>query len=66
MKVLYISIAFPKETEGNNLYTDLAEEIAKKNEITVVVAEEKKKINQTSLEKERGFSVLRVKTRKYV
>ena len=39
MKILYISIAFPKEKEGNNLYTDLAEEIAKYHKITVVAAE---------------------------
>lgn len=62
MKVLYISISFPKENEGDNLYTDLAEEISKNNEITVVVAEESKNIKESQLLRERGFDVLRVKT----
>ncbi len=62
MKILYISIAFPKEKEGNNLYTDLAETISKKHDITVVVTEESNKITTTALNIERGFEVLRVKT----
>lgn len=61
MKILYISITFPKETEGNNLYTNLAEEIAKKHNITVLVAEEKKKIKHTKIGKERNLEVIRVK-----
>lgn len=61
MKILYISIAFPKEKEGNNLYTDLAEEIAKYHKITVVAAEEKKNTLETKLQEERKIEVLRVK-----
>ena len=59
MKILYISIAFPKENQGSNLYTDLAEEIAKKHEIMVVATEEKKNQKETQLVNERGLKVLR-------
>lgn len=62
MNILYISISFPKENEGNNLYTDLAEELTKKHKLTVVVAEQSKNIEKTKLTKERGFEVLRVRT----
>lgn len=61
MNILYISISFPKENEGNNLYTDLAEEISKKHKITVVATEEKKNSLETRLQEERGMEVLRVK-----
>lgn len=62
MNILYISISFPKENEGNNLYTDLAEELTKKHKLTVVVAEQSNNIEKTKLTKERGFEVLRVRT----
>ena len=62
MNILYISICFPKESEGNNLYTDLAEALAKKHKLTVVVAEQKVNTDKTCLNKERNFEVLRVKT----
>lgn len=61
MNILYISISFPKEQDGKNLYTDLAEEIAKKHNITVLATEEKKKTSKTSINKERNIEVLRVK-----
>lgn len=61
MEILYITPSFPREKEGGNIYTDLAEELGKKNYITVMVSEEKKKIKETKLEKERGINVLRVK-----
>ena len=60
MNILYISIAFPRENEGSNIYTDLAEEIAKKNNITVLATDGT--IKQTQINKERNFNVLRVKT----
>lgn len=62
MNILYISISFPKENKGNNLYTDLAEELAEKHKLTVVVAEQKVNTDKTYLNKERNFEVLRVKT----
>lgn len=62
MKVLFISISFPKENEGNNIYTDLAEELSKKHNLTVLVAEQSNNIQKTLFTKERGFEVLRVKT----
>lgn len=62
MKVLYISITFLKKSEGSNLYTDLAEEINEKNEITVLVSEEERCIEQTKINTERGIEILRVKT----
>lgn len=62
MNILYISISFPRENEGNNIYTDLAEELTKKHKLTVVVAEQSNNIGKTKLTKERGFEVLRVRT----
>lgn len=62
MNILYISISFPKEKEGNNIYTDLAEELATKHNVTVLVAEQSNNIEKTILTKERGFEILRVKT----
>lgn len=62
MNILYVSISFPKEEEGDNLYTDLAEELSNKHKVTVMVAEEKKKIKDTQIKNERGMEVLRVKT----
>ncbi len=59
MNILYISICFPKENEGNNIYTDLAEELAKNHKVTVITAEEREE--NTKLKKERNFNVLRVK-----
>jgi len=61
VNVLYVSISFPKEEEGRNLYTDLAQEIAKKHSITVLATEEKKKIQKTQINKERDIEVIRVK-----
>lgn len=46
MNVLFITPSFPKEEMGQNIYTDIAEGIAIKNKITVVVAEEKKKMKK--------------------
>lgn len=61
MKILYVTISFPKENEGGNIYTDLAEELAQNNDITVLVAEEKKKIAKNQINKERNMEVIRVK-----
>lgn len=61
MNVLFITPSFPKEEMGQNIYTDIAEKLASKHKITVVVAEEKKKIDKTTLLMERGLPVLRVK-----
>ena len=63
MDVLYISTVFPKENENSTIYTDLAEGLAARgHHVTVVVAEEKKKIKHTKYACERNCSVLRVKT----
>lgn len=62
MNILYISISFPRKEEGDNLYTDLAEELSNKHNVTVLVAEEKKKTKETILKEERGMEVLRVRT----
>lgn len=61
MNILYIASVFPRETESSNLYTDLATEIAKKHNVTVVVSEEKKKIEKAEINIERGIRVLRVR-----
>ncbi|RAZ80722.1 MULTISPECIES: glycosyltransferase family 4 protein [Planococcaceae] len=63
MKILYISTSFPKAQESSTIYTDLAEELTNQNhQVTVVVSEEKKKTNETSISIERGMKVLRVVT----
>lgn len=62
MNILYISISFPREKEGKNIYTDLAEELSEKHNITVLVAEQSNNIEKTVFNNERGFEVLRVKT----
>lgn len=63
MRVLYLSTVFPKLSESSTIYTDLAEElIAKGHQVTVVVAEEKKKSEGTRFVNERGCRILRVKT----
>lgn len=63
MKILYISTVFPKEDESSTIYTDLAEELVDQgHDVTVLVAEERKKIEHTQIAKERGCKVIRVKT----
>lgn len=64
MNILYISIAFPKEEEGSNLYTDLAETISKDNNITVLVADEKNNGEDVQISTERGIEVIRTKVKK--
>lgn len=61
MKILYVATSFPEPSKGATIYTDLAEELHKReHDITVVVADEKRNINETLIKKERGISVLRV------
>lgn len=63
MRILFISSDYPRPENGSNIYTDLAEELNSSNHIIkVVVAEEKKKIEKTTLFEEKGIPVLRVKT----
>lgn len=61
MNILYITISFPRENEGDNIYTDLAEKLAEKNDLTVLVTEEKRKITYSKVNIERGLEVVRVK-----
>lgn len=61
MEILYISTSFPKPEESSTIYTDLAEELVKKNhKVTVVVSQEKKKNTSTHLSLERDMNVLRI------
>jgi len=63
MRILFITSDYPRPAKGSNIYTDLAEEINENNHmIKVVVAEEKKKIENTELFEENGIPVLRVRT----
>jgi len=63
MKILFITSDYLKPEKGSNIYTDLADALNKNNHIIkVVVAEEKKKIDKTTLFEENGIPVLRVKT----
>lgn len=61
MKILYLTILFP-DTKNRNLYTDLVDELTDRgHEVTVVVAEESKNIDNTKLKYENKAEVLRVK-----
>lgn len=63
MRILFITSDYPKPEKGSNIYTDLAEALNSHNHaVKVVVAEEKKKIDNTELFEENGLPVLRVKT----
>jgi len=62
MNILYITPVFPRENEGDNIYTDLALKLAESHNVTIVVSEEKRKIKDTMIANERGIKVLRVKT----
>lgn len=64
MNVLYISIAFPKESEGSNLYTDLAETISKNNKVTVLVADGSDSDEKVQINQERGIEVVRTKVKR--
>lgn len=62
MKILYISMVFPKSEENSTIYTDLAESLAQKgHEVTVIAAEERKNYYNSDFTEERGCEVLRVK-----
>ncbi len=63
MRVLFITSDYLTPDKGSNIYTDLAEALNQHNHlIKVVVTEEKKKIDRTTLKEEAGIPVLRVKT----
>ena len=63
MRILFICSDYPRPEKGSNIYTDLAEALNNNNHaVKVVVAEEKKKIDNTKLFEENGIPVLRVKT----
>ena len=63
MRVLFITSDYLRPEKGSNIYTDLADALNKNNHIVkVVVAEEKKNIDKTTLFEENGIPVLRIKT----
>ena len=63
MNILYIASIFPTPKEGENLYTDLASELVESgHKVTVIVSEEKRKIDDTRVCKERNYNVIRVRT----
>ena len=63
MNILYIASIFPTPKEGENLYTDLASELVENgHRVTVIVSEEKRKIDDTKVCMERNFNVIRVRT----
>ena len=63
MNILYIASIFPTPKEGENLYTDLASELVENgHRVTVIVSEEKRKIDDTKICMERNFNVIRVRT----
>lgn len=62
MKILYISMVFPKSDDDSTIYTDLAEKLSERgHQVTVIVAEERKNFCDSSFSQERGCRVLRVK-----
>lgn len=63
MRILFISSDYLKPEKGSNIYTDLADALNKNNHVVkVVVSEERKKIDKTTLFEENGIPILRVKT----
>ena len=63
MKILFITSDYLKPECGTNIYTDLADTLNKKNHIIkVVVPEQKKRIDKTTLFIENSIPVLRVRT----
>jgi len=63
LKILYISTVFPSPEKNSTIYTDLIEELKEcGHEIVVVASDDKRNVNRTKLNVERGVTVLRVKT----
>lgn len=62
MKILYLTMSFPLEKDGDNIYTDLAEELSISNTVDVVVMNGN--ILKTTVSTERNIKVIRVKTGK--
>lgn len=62
MKILYLTINFPLEKDGNNIYTDLAEELSLDNTVDVIVTNGNDQKTNCSIE--RKMRVIRVKTGK--
>lgn len=63
MRIIYISTVFPKPEQSSTIYTDLAEQLVEQgHQVTVVVAEERRKYKETGIVYERGCEVFRVKT----
>lgn len=62
MKILYISTVFPESKESSTIYTDLAEELAKVCDVTVLTNIEKSKNRSTYITEERGCKVIRIRT----
>ena len=63
MNILYIASIFPTPQEGENLYTNLASELVESgHKVTVIVSEEKRKIDDTKVFRERNYNVIRVRT----
>jgi len=66
LRILYIATSFPEPDKGATIYTDLAEALYEAgHEITVVVSEQARNLNQNTMKKERGFNVLRIVTGNY-
>jgi glycosyltransferase involved in cell wall biosynthesis len=59
MKFLYISTAFPPPDKGATIYTDLAQELSKTEELLVIVPDQKVAIGQRIRTTENGVQVIR-------
>lgn len=62
MNILYITTVFPEHKDTSTIYTDLAEELGKIHNVTVVTNIERKNKQKTYISEERNCLVLRVKT----
>ncbi len=62
MNILYITTVFPEHKDTSTIYTDLAEELGKIHNVTVVTNIERNKKQKTYISEERNCLVLRVKT----
>ena len=63
MKIVFVTIAYPRESKESNLYSDLMEEFARHGHTVYVVSSIEKRYGQeTYLSESNGIKVLRIKT----
>ncbi len=63
MNVLLLTLAYPENEEGRNIYTDLMQEFHSRGDNVYVVCQRERRCNKpTEFKEENGITILRVKT----